>query len=122
MLARIKHLTYPIEVCTVADMEENRAYQRRRRAAIKAGTWVPWSDEAKAKIRSAIRPRGEAHADSKLTEEIVREIRASDESHAELGRRYGVSRQAIHWVRTRRSWKHVKTPAVGDRNGHAEGE
>jgi hypothetical protein len=51
--------------------------------------------------------RGEAHYTAKLTEDIVREIRASAETEHALARRYGVGPQAIHKVRKRRTWKHI---------------
>jgi len=50
---------------------------------------------------------GNEHGMSKLTEEIVREIRASKESHASLGRKYGVSAQTIGFARRRQTWQHV---------------
>ncbi|MBY6273488.1 MAG: hypothetical protein CW346_14925 [Bacillaceae bacterium] len=43
----------------------------------------------------------------KLTVEDVRAIRASHESHSALARRYGVTKQAIMYVRSRRTWAHV---------------
>lgn len=48
--------------------------------------------------------RGERHGMSVLTEEQVREIRASKESARTLGDRFGVSEWAIYKVRSGRSW------------------
>lgn len=50
---------------------------------------------------------GEDHPFSKLTDADVRAIRASDLSHAELGRAYGVSRTNIGYIRSRKTWQHV---------------
>lgn len=44
---------------------------------------------------------------AKLDEDKVREIRASTDSHAALGRRFGVSGVAIRQVRNGRTWAHV---------------
>lgn len=50
--------------------------------------------------------RGSQHPRAKLTEELVREIRASPESHAALARRLGVSDSAICSAR-KHGWRHV---------------
>ena len=60
-----------------------------------------------AHLHPESRPRGEGHSNAKLTEADVREIRASVLSDCELGERHGVTRQAIHAVRLRRTWRHV---------------
>lgn len=52
--------------------------------------------------------RGEASGTAKLTEQQVREIRASDLLLRQLVERYGVSERTIIEVRARRTWKHVK--------------
>lgn len=51
---------------------------------------------------------GESHMNARATEEIVREIRASDESTAGLAQRYGLSRPTVDSIRNRKTWKHVK--------------
>lgn len=51
--------------------------------------------------------RGDNHGKSKLTEIAVREIRSSNESHAALGRLYGVSPENIAYVRSGVTWRHV---------------
>ena len=54
---------------------------------------------------------GEANGFAKLTEESVRELRrlhaTGDFSYAELGRRYGVTYQAVCNAVQKRTWKHV---------------
>lgn len=58
---------------------------------------------------SAILP-GESHAQSKLTEDDIREIRRlaiEGVGHAELARRFGVKRGYISTVARFRSWKHL---------------
>lgn len=55
-------------------------------------------------------PRGERSARAVLTTAKVREIRsraARGESERALGRAFGVSQVAIHFVLTRRTWAHV---------------
>jgi hypothetical protein len=51
---------------------------------------------------------GTAQWQAKLNDEAVREIRNSDESSAELERKFGVSRRTISMVRTNKTWRHVK--------------
>lgn len=53
------------------------------------------------------RCKGEASPNAKLTEELVRMIRSSDESSAEISLRVGVSPEAISKARRRFTWKHV---------------
>lgn len=52
-------------------------------------------------------PLGERNGQSKLTDDAVREIRASKETHSVLAKKYGVSGSLISMVQTRRIWKHV---------------
>jgi hypothetical protein len=51
---------------------------------------------------------GSDHYNSKLTEQQVREIRASDEQHKTLAKRYGVSRPTVTNIRARRIWSHLE--------------
>lgn len=50
---------------------------------------------------------GEQHHAAKLTDDAVREIRASSDSALDLSRRYGVSRATVQDVNDRKTWKHV---------------
>lgn len=50
---------------------------------------------------------GEKQHLSKLTEEKVRIIRNSIHSAKQLSQMFGVSIQAIHYVRKRQTWKHI---------------
>lgn len=52
-------------------------------------------------------PIGEAHSAHKLKEQDVRDIRASDKTGRELAAIYGVSQVAVHFARTRKTWKHI---------------
>jgi 5-methylcytosine-specific restriction endonuclease McrA len=82
-------------------------------------TWATGRREAElAKCRPLCRPchraktnteiaRGERIGVAKLTEDAVREIRASDLANRELGRRYGVDEKAVREVRRGATWKHV---------------
>jgi hypothetical protein len=53
------------------------------------------------------RVQGEAHGRALITEQIVREIRESQEAAAVLSERYGISKGAIQHIRHRRTWKQV---------------
>ena len=50
---------------------------------------------------------GEMHPMSKLDEEAVRSIRMTSGARAPLADKYGVSKQTISDIRSRRSWKHL---------------
>lgn len=55
-------------------------------------------------------PYGERNGQAKLTDDLVRSIRAQAAdgvSHAELARRFGVDQGTITPVVARRTWKHV---------------
>jgi hypothetical protein len=67
------------------------------------------SDNARDSVRKGRHRtlRGERCWRAKLTSADVAAIRESGESHAALGRRFGVVPQAIMYARTRRTWKHV---------------
>lgn len=69
------------------------------------------SDNAKDMwTKGRARPKsniGSAHGMSKLTESLVREIRASSESGLNLSKRLMLSPTAICDVRKRRTWKHI---------------
>ena len=59
------------------------------------------------KVQKHRQARGELHGSARLTEEIVREIRASTRSQEALGREYGVSQVAISRIKLGKNWKHV---------------
>lgn len=52
--------------------------------------------------------RGEGTKASKLTESEVREIRSDKRILKEIARDYRVTLQAIHMIKARKNWKHVK--------------
>lgn len=51
--------------------------------------------------------KGEKHGCSKLTEDQVREIRASKGSSLIIAKQYGVSGRTVREIRTRQSWAHL---------------
>jgi len=69
--------------------------------------WKTPAENAADMIEHGTLRKGEAINTTKLTEDQVREIRRSNESPADLGRRYGVTRQSIYRVRKRLSWSWV---------------
>ena len=58
--------------------------------------------------QSFIGPRGEKSSLSKLTDESVREIRASAASNEELAGKYGVHPRTIYDIRRRHTWRHIE--------------
>lgn len=57
--------------------------------------------------RKVVAPLGSQNGKAVLNEDIVRLIRSSDEGHAELARKLGVSPNAVRGVRIGRTWGHV---------------
>lgn len=51
--------------------------------------------------------RGEKHGMSKLTAEMVVEIRQSTLSGAEVARKFGVSQTTVSGIRLRKAWNHI---------------
>lgn len=65
-------------------------------------------DNARDKVARNRQPIGERQPRSKLTDDIVRVMRASPLSAAELGRQYGVSQGVAYKAKHRKAWKHVE--------------
>jgi hypothetical protein len=65
------------------------------------------ADNSEDKIKKRRHIYGTDSIQSKLTDEIVREIRASSESHSYFARKYGVTDVAIFNARNRITWAHV---------------
>lgn len=72
------------------------------------GTQAENVDDAIAKQRWGHDIRGETHGMAKVTEEIVRTIRASTASSPALAAELGISRSTIYRIRTGRSWSHIQ--------------
>lgn len=51
--------------------------------------------------------KGEAHGCAKLTDALVREIRASAETGVAIAARYGISTSQVSDIRNRRVWRHL---------------
>ena len=64
-------------------------------------------DNAADSIVNGGRPRGSRHGMSKLTEDDVRNIRATAGSNAAVAFAYGVHPAHVWGIRTRRTWKHI---------------
>lgn len=64
--------------------------------------------------------RGERNPRAKLTEDIVRQMRADHAAGmgcVDLGKKYGVSPQVAWQAATRRTWKHVLEPSLQEQAG-----
>lgn len=72
------------------------------------GTQTDNMDDMRAKGRGkAVGPKGERQHLARLTADIVREIRVSNEGETTLARRFGVHRDSIGNVRRRKTWRHI---------------
>jgi hypothetical protein len=58
-------------------------------------------------LPDACRRPGSAHHNAKLTESIVKKIRASEATNRELAKHYGVSHVVICLARNGKTWRHV---------------
>ncbi len=65
------------------------------------------ADNIADKVLRNRQARGEAHGMSKLSEDQVREIRASVGPGHEIARRFGVSSVMVNYIRARKSWTHI---------------
>lgn len=73
-------------------------------------SWETHSENQRDRVRDQTSPRGEGHANAKLTEEIVRAIRArrlDGVSVSDLAVEFGVTRGTANNIVYRRSWKHI---------------
>lgn len=71
---------------------------------------LPRGDRNGSRLHPESRPRGEGHALSKLTADIVRDIRARHQAGAgrtALARELKVAKSTIDSILSRRTWKHV---------------
>ena len=72
--------------------------------------WAKIRADVSAGIRPSYLPKGAAHHNSKLTEDVVREIRIAHkagQTFSDLARKHGVSRPAISMIVKRKTWTHV---------------
>lgn len=51
--------------------------------------------------------RGESNPFCRLTEEIVRKVRAASGTCPEIAIRFGLNKWTVHDVRARRTWRHI---------------
>ena len=58
-------------------------------------------------VRKGRHHHGSRHANAKLTEDAVRDIRASSDTAKESALKHGVSQDYIYSIRNRNRWKHV---------------
>lgn len=70
-------------------------------------SWKTRTGNMHDKYRHGTHVFGEAHRNAKLTEERVREARASSATTAELAARFGVARRTLRLARRGETWAHV---------------
>lgn len=51
--------------------------------------------------------RGQENFQTKLNDDVVREIRRSKETNVVLAKRYGVAANTIRMIKVRQTWRHV---------------
>jgi hypothetical protein len=75
---------------------------------LSVGTWQDNMHDMAAKGRAVRRgPTGTSCAMSKLNDDLVREIRSTNEPIPALAERLGITTRTIHDVRSRKTWRHV---------------
>lgn len=71
-------------------------------------------EDMKDRDQKGRQARGETQGLSELTENQVREIIASGDSHQGLANQYGVTRANISYIKRGETWKHIKGNRVQD--------
>ena len=69
--------------------------------------WGTKQENESDRLRHGRIVRGERSPSAKLTDEKVREIRASQKTQRALAAEYGVSQSVIGVIRRRQAWRHV---------------
>jgi len=69
--------------------------------------WATCKENIGDKKRHGTQPRGESQGRSKLTEKDVIAIRESSENYRVLAKRYGVHKETINRIRSRKNWSHI---------------
>lgn len=69
--------------------------------------WGSHVDNEADKKRHGRTPFGERHANSKLTHDLVVQIRASSKTDLQFSRELGICRYTIYSARKRLTWRHV---------------
>lgn len=67
--------------------------------------YATYEDQYSDRVRHGRSNRGEKHYFARLTEEMVREIRKSDSTIADLSRKYKMSKTTIYQIRNRLTWR-----------------
>jgi hypothetical protein len=89
-------------------MVVNHKDRNRQNPSAENLEYVTRSDNNRHAYQNGVEPvKGEAKHNAKLTDNSVRDIRASDLGPRELGRVHGVSHHTIVAIRKREKWKHV---------------
>jgi hypothetical protein len=80
-----------------------------RNCAITNLRWGTHQQNCDDRERAGNTLRGSANKNSKLTEDVVHEIRAATGRGcvAAMCRKHGISRTTVHYIRSRRTWTHV---------------
>lgn len=65
-------------------------------------------DNVKDCVEKGRNQRGETNGLSKLTEEMVRELRSSKEHYKFLAKKFGVSESTAYYALTKRTWAHIR--------------
>lgn len=66
------------------------------------------ADNMMDKVHKGRQSRGMTSGRTHLTDDMIREIRASKETHGQAAKRFGVSASAIYRIRKRETWAHVE--------------
>lgn len=71
--------------------------------------WATWSEQRRNSTGWECNwTKGQNNPQSKLTEDDVRAIRSDPRTHRQMADEYGVTASTIYYIRTRRTWRHVK--------------
>lgn len=104
----VAHLFLGTQADNILDMvAKNRQASGVRHGSSLHPESVPRGETHYRHAHPEVAPRGERHVNARLTEEDVREIRASRLGSGTLARRLGVNKATVKDVRARRTWRHI---------------
>jgi hypothetical protein len=108
--AKAHRLAYEREIGPIGDLHVLHMCDNRRCVRpdhLFLGTQSDNSKDMWQKNRAYI-AKGAESSNAKLTDEAIRQIRLSLETSRALAVRHGVSKTAINYVRTWKTWRHVQ--------------
>jgi hypothetical protein len=68
---------------------------------------LPWGDRNGSRLHPESRPRGTKHANAKLTEPDIINIRRDPRRQADIAKDFGITQSLVSVIKRRAGWKHI---------------